>query len=109
MIPTGLKLLAPTLSLSAFAFILFGLDTVRARTSEKTRSVAFGLTLLGLVVSALLIPCSVLRTPTSYGHGMLIADGLSFVMSWIALSATFIVVVMSQQDRSFEGVPLSAY
>ena len=46
----SLFLLAPTLSLSAFAFALFGVDTIDDRLSRKSaRSVGFWVTLAGIV------------------------------------------------------------
>ncbi len=105
----NLRLLAPTLSLSAFAFALFGLDTLKNRLSASSRTTGFWLTLAGLAVTAILVPCVGLDVPISYGRGMLIADGLSFILSRIALLTTFFVVLMSEYDRTFEGLSLSVY
>jgi NADH-quinone oxidoreductase subunit N len=102
----SLRLLAPTLSLSAFAFILFGVDTLKGGGPRKA---AFFLTLLGLGVTAALVRPLGLASPLSYGHGMLVADGLSFFLTCIALATTFLVVLLSEQDRSFDGLSLSVY
>ena len=40
---------------------------------------------------------------------MLIADGLSFFLTWIALLTTFFVVLMSEYDKTFDGMSLSVY
>jgi NADH-quinone oxidoreductase subunit N len=106
---SSLKLLAPTIALSAFAFALFGLDTLKDRTSPGSRRSGFWLTLIGLAVAAIVVPWTGLDVPVIYGRGMLIADGLSFFLTWIALLTTFFVVLMSEQDRTFEGLSLSVY
>jgi len=106
---SSLKLLAPTLALSAFAFALFGLDTFKNRLSASARTSGFWVTLIGLAVTAALVPWAGLDIPVSYGRGMLIADGLSFFLTWIALMTTFLVVLMSEFDRTFEGLSLSVY
>ena len=102
----SLLLLAPTLSLSAFAFILFGVDTLKGGGSRKA---AFCLALLGLGVTAALVHPLGLVAPLSYGRGMLVADGLSFFLTCIALATTFLVVLLSEQDQGFDGLSLAVY
>ena len=103
---SSLFLLAPTLSLSAFAFILFGVDTLKG---GGTRQAAFWLTLAGLAVTAALVRPVGLATPVLYGRGMLVADGLSFFLTGIALTTIFFVVLLSEYDHAFDGLPLAAY
>jgi len=102
----SLFLLAPTLSLSAFAFLLFGVDTLKGGGSRKT---AFWLTLTGLAVTAAFVrPCG-LTSPVLYGRGMLVADGLSFFLTCIALTTIFFVVLLTEQDHTFDGFSLAVY
>ncbi len=105
----SLKLLAPTLSLSAFAFALFGMDTLKDKKSKSGRSAGFWVMLIGLAVTAVLVPCAGLTGSITYGRGMLVADGLSFLLTWIALITTFFVVLMSEYDRTFTGLSLNVY
>jgi NADH-quinone oxidoreductase subunit N len=102
----SLLLLAPTLSLSAFAFALFGVDTLKGGGSRKS---AFWLTLIGLAVTAVLVQHAGLSTPVSYGRGMLVADGLSFFLTCMALVTIFFVVLLTEQDRTFDGLSLAVY
>jgi NADH-quinone oxidoreductase subunit N len=102
----SLILLAPTLSLSAFAFALFGVDTLKGGGPRKS---AFWLTLVGLAVTAVLVYHAGLGSPVSYGRGMLVADGLSFFLTGIALATVFFVVLLTEQDQAFEGFSLAAY
>jgi NADH-quinone oxidoreductase subunit N len=106
---TSLNLIAPTLVLGAFAFILFALDTGKSRTSPGSRAAAMWLTLLGLAGAGYLIPFSGIDNPVIYGRGMLVSDALSFFLSWIALLTTFLVVILSENDRTFEGLSLAVY
>jgi NADH-quinone oxidoreductase subunit N len=106
---TGFRLLAPTLVLSAFAFLLFGLDTLKGRARPGVKSAGFWLALLGLGISAAMISSAGQPTPILYGRGMLVSDSLSFILSWIAILTTFLVVILSENDRTFEELPLCAY
>jgi len=99
-------LLAPALSLSAFAFVLFGMDTLKGGGS---RNGGFWLTLAGLVVTAALVRPAGLASPILFGRGMLVADGLSFFLTCITLSTTFFVVLLSEQDNTLGGQPLAVY
>src|SRR5437879_2679613 len=105
----SLNLLAPSLVLSAFALLLFALDTGKARTTTGSRAAGMWLTLLGLALAGALIPFVGVDHPVIYGRGMLVADALSFVLSWIALLTTFLVVILSEKDRTFEGLSLAGY
>jgi NADH:ubiquinone oxidoreductase subunit 2 (subunit N) len=105
----GLRLISPTLALSAFSFALFGLDTIKDRASAKARGIGFWLTLAGLAVAAALVPCAGIGAPVFYGRGMLVADGLSFFLTWIALLTTVFVVLISETDRTFNGMSLAVY
>ena len=106
---SGLKLLLPELILSAVAFVLFGLDTLKERQSAGGKNAGFVVALLGLVVAVVFVPCTGLDTPLVYGKGMLVADGLSFTLAWIALVTTVFVVVLSQYDRTFDNLSLTVY
>src|SRR5258706_4078343 len=102
-------LLAPSLVLSAAAFLLFALDGVSAGGKAGVKSASFWLTLLGLLAAMALVPGVGLDVPVIYGRGMLVADGLSFALTWIALLTVFLVVVLSVYDRTFAGMSLSVY
>src|SRR5260221_9286677 len=105
----NLRLLAPALSLSAFAFALFGMDTLKNKKSPAGRSAGFWVMLIGLMVSAALVPSAGLHGVISYGRGMLVADGLSYLMTWISLITIVFVVLMSEYDRTFTGLSLNVY
>jgi NADH-quinone oxidoreductase subunit N len=104
-----LHLFAPVLSLSAFAFVLFGLDTVKNRNSPGTRRATFWVALLGLAISAALVSAAGLDKPIAFGRGMLVTDSLSFFLTWITLVTVFLVVILSEYDHTFDGLPLAVY
>src|ERR1019366_10562175 len=97
--------LAPSLILSAAAFALFGLDTLSGRNTAALKAVGFWLTLAGLALALGFTSHAGLDRPVVYGRGMLVSDGLSFVLTWIALITTFIVAVLSEYDKTFEDLP----
>ncbi len=102
-------LLAPSLILSAAAFVLFGLDTFSGRNTPALKAAGFWFTLVALVLAAAFTSRVGLDHPVYYGRGMLITDGLSLVLTGIALLTTFFVVVLSEYDKTFDGMPLSVY
>jgi NADH-quinone oxidoreductase subunit N len=102
----SLRLLAPSLSLSAFAFALFGVDTLKGGGSRKA---GFWLTLVALFVTAALVRPWGLSTPVLYGRGMLVADGLSFFLTCIALVTSLFVVLLSEQDNTMSEQSLAVY
>jgi NADH-quinone oxidoreductase subunit N len=101
------RLLAPLFSLSGFAFLLFAIDAWSAQKPESGRRASFWATLVGLGVSAALIPSA--NGSVLFARQMLIWDGLSFFFAWITLLTLFFVVLMSNTFAEFRGVRLSAY
>lgn len=106
---SALRLLAPALVLSGFSLALFGVDAFFPGTSTRRSPMPFYLGFLGLLLSAFLIPCVDPQVPLIYGRGMLVADGLSFALSWISLLTTLIVVLLSESDRVLNGHSLAVY
>src|SRR5690242_7412340 len=104
----SLQIVAPALSLTFFAIFLFALDAVPPRSGEVESRIGFWTALVGLGVSAVLIP----HVP---GQGILNADamlrwdGLSYVVSWITVLAVFLVIVVSPSYKPFKTLRLNAY
>lgn len=105
---TTLRLLAPAACLSAFAFLLFGVDAWTVRVSERSKNAAVWISLLGLIGAATLLvaPAS---AGTLFGRGMLIWDGLAYFFSWIALLTLMMVVLLSVGYRPYQGLRLGSY
>jgi NADH-quinone oxidoreductase subunit N len=103
-------LLLPVLSLSAFAMALLGWDTLDSPTARRLRPMGFWLALAGLAVAAASMRLPAVEGGTViYARGMLVADGLSNFMTWIAILGSWLVVLMSRFDQAFEGNSLGAY
>ena len=106
----SIRLLAPVFSLSAFAFLLFGVDAMAEQATDRLRRLSFWLGLIGSVVTALLLVApSADLGPHIFGRQMLIWDGLSYFLSWIAVLTLFFVILLSERYREFAGMRLSAY
>lgn len=106
---TSLRLLAPTLSLSAFAFLLFGLDAYADGRRVPARRAAFWISLAGLALTLALISPVPAGAPQVFGRGMLVWDGVSYFLSWIAVLTVLLVALLSEQCREFKGLSLSVY
>jgi len=108
----SLFLLSPVLVLTAFAFVLFGVDALTSKPSATSVSqrLSFWLALLALAVASvcLLQVPSGLENPL-FGRGMLVWDGLSYFFSWMAIISIFLVVLMSDRYRDFAQARLSSY
>jgi len=101
-------LLAPIFSLSAFAFLLFGVDAWTKEPTPGTRRISFWLAVLGLGVSAAVVQ-SPLVTGSLFARQMLIWDGLSYFFTWITLLTLFFVVLLSDNFADFDGLRMSTY
>jgi NADH-quinone oxidoreductase subunit N len=104
-----LRLFAPVVALSGFAFVLFGLDAMASRANEGLKRASFWVALAGLLVTALLIPDPGSGGGTLFGRQMLIWDGLSYFLSWIVVLTVFFVILLSEKYRDFSDLRLSAY
>jgi len=109
MMNESLKLLLPILSLSAVAFILLGLDAASRESTASVRRAGFWLTLLGFAMAAFFLAPQNGNAPIPFGRQMLVWDGLSYFLSWVALLTVFFVALLSVQDKEFAGMRLSAY
>ncbi len=107
----SLRLLAPVFSLCTFAFVLFGVDAMALRGTDALRKLSFWIALVGVVISAALLvfPSGPEQGPHLFGHQMLVWDGLSYFLSWIAVLTVFFVILLSERYREFTGLRLSAY
>ncbi len=106
---TSLRLISPILALTGFALALFGVDAFANPSTAKRSPLSFALAIVGLITGALLIPCMDFNTPLVFGRGMLVADGLSFALSWISLLTTLLAVMLSEQDRALAGTSRAVY
>ncbi len=102
------RLLAPLFSLSAFAFLLFGVDAWTRNVKNGGRRLSLGLALGGLIVSAAVLHAP-LEAGSLFARQMLIWDGLSYFFSWVILLTLFLVVLMSEFYLEFDELRLSAY
>ena len=104
----SLRLISPALCLSFFAFLLLGIDAFSRTASLAVRRAGFWTALIGIIAALLLLPAPA-ETPILFGHQMLVWDGLSYFLSWVALLTIFFVLMLSEQYRPFTGLRLSAY
>jgi NADH-quinone oxidoreductase subunit N len=102
------SLLAPVLSLSAFALLLFAHDAWTPEASAGARRAGFWMTLIGVIVSAGLLHAP-LGPDALFARQMLVWDGLSFFFSWITLLTLLFVILLSCSHDEFEGLRMSAY
>jgi NADH-quinone oxidoreductase subunit N len=102
------RLLAPLFSLSAFALLLFAHDAWTPTPSPSARRTGFWLTLIGLIVSAVLLN-SPLAPESLFARQMLVWDGLSYFFAWVTLLTLVFVVLLSNNFSEFDGLRLSAY
>ncbi len=103
------RLCAPALVLSGFSFLLFAIDAFRSKNLRTSSQVSFWTAIAGLLAAGALLPCRGFDTAILYGKGMLVADGLSVFMSWIAILSTFLVVLLSDQDEAHAGPSSAVY
>jgi len=105
----SLRLLLPMITLSAVAFILFGVDAAAHEATTAVRKAGLWITLLGVAAGAYLLTPQNGDAPVVFGRQMLVWDGLSFFLSWVALLTVFFVALLSEHDKEFDGMRLSAY
>lgn len=102
------RLLAPLFSLSAFSFLLFGVDAWTRNVKNGGRRFSFWLALIGVITSAAVLHAP-LMNGSLFARQMLIWDGLSYFFSWIILLTLVLVVLLSEFFVEFENTRLSAY
>lgn len=102
------RLIAPILSLTSFAFLLFALDAAVKENSAKVRRWGFWLTIAAVVVSALLMPLPG-QAGMIFGRQMLIWDGLSYFLSGIAILTVLFVLLIGENYSEYKNVRMSAY
>src|SRR5665213_3189277 len=87
----------PVILLSLTVGVVLLLDSAIATAKESTgRMTRFVVTLLGTAATAASLPYP--KEPFIFGHHMMIWDALSFVTLWIALLATFFVVLLTERS-----------
>lgn len=106
---TSLPYLLPPLVLSAFAFVLFGVDAYNTGRSAASRKIELTLATLGILGALVVIPVTLPGSSTLFGRNMLIWDGTSYFITWIALLTTLLVVFLSSRHKPFDGMSLSVY
>lgn len=107
MIPS-LSFYGPVIGLSVLSLALFALDALVRRPAQEMRSFGFWIGLVGLALTATLIP-GVPSEPQLFGRGMLVWDSLSYVVTWIGLLAAASIFLLSAGYRGYDNLRLAAY
>jgi NADH-quinone oxidoreductase subunit N len=102
------RLLAPLFTLSAFAFLLFGVDAWTKVPTKGNRRISFWITLVG-VIAAMVAIYPPLEEGSIFARQMLIWDGLSYFFTWVTLITVVLVILLSEQFADFDGLRLSTY
>src|SRR5690348_2786450 len=106
MIPS-LAFYGPVIGLAAVSLALFALDALGRRPAFEMRSFGFWIGLAGMAFTAMLI-AAVPIEPHVFGHGMLVWDGLSFVVAWVALLSAASIFLLSAGYRGYDELRLAA-
>jgi len=101
-------LLAPLFVLSAFAFLLLGVDAMVKQPSAASRRLSFWLTIVGLIAAAVTLG-SPAGGSVLFARQMLVWDGLSYVFSWVTLLTVLFVTLLSNSFSDFDGLRMSTY
>lgn len=104
----SLRLIAPVLTLSGFAFVLFLMDAFSKEASPATRRMSFWTALVGLLAAGALIQCPG-TTGSAFGRQMMLWDGLAYFLSGISVVTAILVLLVGESYSLFNGLRMSAY